>query len=188
MRLFCDPECVCAKSLRSCPTVCNLWTIACQAPLSMGFSRQEYWGGLPCPSPGNLPNPRIKTGSPALQVDSLPSEPPGRPMCSQVSYDSVTGSISLPFGCSLTKLILFCFDFIIYLFLTGGIIALQYCAGFWHTSIQISHSYIYMSPPCWTSLPLPTPFHPSRLSRSTGFELPVSHSKFPLADYFTYVM
>ena len=55
------------------------WTVARQAPLSMEFSRQEYWSGLPCPSPGDLPNPGIKSGSPALQVDSLPSEPPGKP-------------------------------------------------------------------------------------------------------------
>ena len=49
----------------------TLWVIACQAPLSIEFSRQEYWSGLPFPSPGNLPNP----GSPALQADSLLSEP-----------------------------------------------------------------------------------------------------------------
>ena len=51
------------------------WTVACQAPLSMGFSRQEYWSGLPCLPPGDLPNPGIKPESlmsPALQVDSLP--------------------------------------------------------------------------------------------------------------------
>ena len=53
-------------------------TVAHQAPLSMGFSRQEYWSGLPCPPPGNLPNPEIKPRSPALQADSLPSEPPGK--------------------------------------------------------------------------------------------------------------
>jgi len=53
------------------------WTVACQAPLSMKFSRQEYWYGLPCPPPGDLPNPGIKPKSPALQADSLPSEPPG---------------------------------------------------------------------------------------------------------------
>ena len=47
-------------------------TGACQAPLSMGFSRQEYWSGLPCPPPGDLPNPGIELTSPALQVDSLP--------------------------------------------------------------------------------------------------------------------
>ena len=52
----------------------TLWTVACQAPLSMGFSRQEYWNGLPFPSPGDLLNPEIKTGSPALQSDSLLSE------------------------------------------------------------------------------------------------------------------
>ena len=53
--------------------------VACQVLLSMGFSRQEYWSGLPFPSPGDLPNPEIEPGSPALQVDSLPSEPPGKP-------------------------------------------------------------------------------------------------------------
>ena len=55
------------------------WTVACQAPLSMGFSRQEYWSGLPFPSPGDLPNPGIELGSPALQAVSLPSEPLGKP-------------------------------------------------------------------------------------------------------------
>ena len=57
----------------------TLWTVVCQAPLSMEFSRQEYWSGLPFPSPGDLPNPGIKSRSPALQDDSLPSEPPGKP-------------------------------------------------------------------------------------------------------------
>ena len=51
------------------------WTVAYQAPLSTEFSRQEYWSGLPLPSPGSLPNPGIKPGSPELQEDSLPSEP-----------------------------------------------------------------------------------------------------------------
>ena len=45
----------------------------------MEFSRQEYWSGLPFPSPGDLPNPGIEPGSPALQADALPSEPPGKP-------------------------------------------------------------------------------------------------------------
>ena len=54
------------------------WTVARQAPLSMGFSRQEYWSGLPCPPPGGLPNPGIKLRSPTLQPDSLPSEPLGK--------------------------------------------------------------------------------------------------------------
>ena len=56
------------------------WAVACQAPLSMGFSRQEYWSGLPCPSPGDLPNPGIKLRSPALQADSLLSKPLGKPI------------------------------------------------------------------------------------------------------------
>ena len=55
-------------------------TAACQALLSMGFSRQEWWSGLPCPPPGDLPNPGIEPRSPALQVDSLPIELPGKPL------------------------------------------------------------------------------------------------------------
>ena len=54
------------------------WTAAYQAPLSMGFSRLEYWSGLPFPSPGDLPDPGIEPGSPALQADALTSEPPGK--------------------------------------------------------------------------------------------------------------
>ena len=58
------------------------WIVARQAPLSMGFSRQEYWSGLPFPSPGDLPNPGIEPTSPvspALHANSLPTEPPGKP-------------------------------------------------------------------------------------------------------------
>ena len=54
-------------------------TEAHQAPLSMGFSRQEHWSGLPCPLPGDLPDPGIEARSPTLQADALPSEPPGKP-------------------------------------------------------------------------------------------------------------
>ena len=60
---------------KSCLTLVTPWTVAHQAPLSMGFSRQEYWSGLPFPSPGDLPDPGIEPGSPALQADSLPTEP-----------------------------------------------------------------------------------------------------------------
>ena len=61
-----------------CPTLVAPWTVAHQAPLSMGFSRQEYWSGLPFPSLGDLPKPGIEPESPALQADSLLSEPPGK--------------------------------------------------------------------------------------------------------------
>ena len=60
---------------KSCLTLVTPWTVAHQAPLSMGFSRQEYWSGLPFPSPGDLPDPGIEPRSPALQADSLPTEP-----------------------------------------------------------------------------------------------------------------
>ena len=56
------------------PTLATLWTVACQVPLFVGFSRQEYWSGLPFPSPGDLPDPGTEPGSPALQADSLPTE------------------------------------------------------------------------------------------------------------------
>ena len=67
------------KSLSRVRLFETLWTVARQAPLSMGFSRQEYWSGLPFPSPRVLPNPGIEPGSPALQADALSSEPPGKP-------------------------------------------------------------------------------------------------------------
>ena len=59
---------------KSCLTLAIPWTIACQAPLSMGFSREEYWSGLLFPSPGDLPDPGIKTGSPVLQEGFLLTE------------------------------------------------------------------------------------------------------------------
>ena len=64
---------------QSCLTLCDPMDYSlCQAPPSMGFSRQEYWSGLLCPPPGDRPNPGIEPRSPALQADSLPSEPPGK--------------------------------------------------------------------------------------------------------------
>ena len=64
------------KSLSSVRLFVTPWTIAHQAPLSMEFFRQEYWSGLPFPSPGDLPYPGIESGSPVLQADALPSELP----------------------------------------------------------------------------------------------------------------
>ena len=74
--------CVCSFA-QSCPTLCGPKGIfVCQASLSMRFSRQEYWSGLPCPPPGDLSNPKIELAFPAslaLQLDSSPTEPRGRP-------------------------------------------------------------------------------------------------------------
>ena len=67
------------KSLSHVQLVVIPWTVAYQASLSMGFSRQEYWSGVPFPSPGDLPNSGIEPRSPALKADTLPSEPPGNP-------------------------------------------------------------------------------------------------------------
>ena len=62
-----------------CPTLCDPVDCSPPAPPPMGFSRQEYWSGLPFPSPGDLPNPGIEPRFPALQADTLTSEPPGKP-------------------------------------------------------------------------------------------------------------
>ena len=72
-----------AQSFSCVQLFSTLWIIAHQVPLSMGSSRQEYWSGLPFPSPRNLHNPGIEPMSPALQADSLPSEPPGKPTIKQ---------------------------------------------------------------------------------------------------------
>ena len=66
------------KSLSSVQLFATPWTVAHQAPQSMEFSRQEYWSGLPFPSPEDLPNPGIELGSPILQADALTYEAPGK--------------------------------------------------------------------------------------------------------------
>ena len=68
------------KSLSCVQLFATPWTVAYQVPLSIGFSRQRYWSGLPSPSRGDLPKPGMEPGSSALQVDALPSEPPGKPV------------------------------------------------------------------------------------------------------------
>ena len=80
----------------------TLQTVAHQAPLSMGFSRQQYWSGLPLPSPEDLPNTGIKPSSPSLQADSLPSEPPekslpswGQPLPEKLNLRALTADILL---------------------------------------------------------------------------------------------
>ena len=85
--------CVC-KSLSRVQLFVIPWPAACQAPLSMEFSRQEYWSGLPFPSSGCLPDPGIKLGSPELQADSLPSEPPGKPHVNNTTFYNVISNIS----------------------------------------------------------------------------------------------
>ena len=64
---------------KSCPTLGTPWTVACKVLLSLGFSRQEYWSGLPFPSPGDLPDPVIEAAFPALAGGFFATEPPGKP-------------------------------------------------------------------------------------------------------------
>ena len=82
---------------QSCPTHCN--SVYCSLPgSSVGFSRQEYWSGLPFPSSGDLPDSRIEPGSPALQVDSLLSKPPGKPfsVSDQIRSDQLRPTLCDP--------------------------------------------------------------------------------------------
>ena len=65
---------------QSCLTLCNPWTVACQAPLSVGFPRQEYQSGLPFPSPEDFPGPAMEPTSPALAGGFFTTEPPGKPL------------------------------------------------------------------------------------------------------------
>ena len=90
----CVECCLCAISVSfgggglvtmSCLTLATPWTVARQAPLSMGFPRQEYWSGWPFPSSGDLPNPGIQPESPILQADSLPLSQQGSPLCALCS-------------------------------------------------------------------------------------------------------
>ena len=78
------------KSLSRVQLFATSWTVAYQAPLSMGFSRQEYWSGLPFPSPGDLPDAGIEPRSPTSLTDALPSEPPGK---SKATYIVANGKI-----------------------------------------------------------------------------------------------
>ena len=79
---------------QSCPTLATPWTAVRQAPLSLGFSRQEYWSELPFPSPGDLPNQGIEPRSPALQAGSLPAELQGKP-----NIKGANSSVSLVSHC-----------------------------------------------------------------------------------------
>ena len=86
------------KSLSRVRLFATPWTGAYQGPPSMGFSRQEYWSGLPFPSPGDFPDPGIESGSPTLQADALPSEPPGKPVghCKSSAKGKVHRNTGIP--------------------------------------------------------------------------------------------
>ena len=90
------------KSLSCVWLFATPWTVAYQAPLSMGFSRREYWSGLPFPSPGDLPDPGIEPGSPALRADALTSEPPGKPRF----HEAPLKSLKFPFCLNYQDLLL----------------------------------------------------------------------------------
>ena len=91
----------CAYSLSRVRLFATPWAVACQAPVSMGFSRKEYWSGLPCPPPGDLPNPGVEPRSPALQADSLPAEPPGKPLAIISCLQTLT--FGFPFTLQLNR-------------------------------------------------------------------------------------
>ena len=96
----------CAQSLSRVQLFTTPWVVAHQAPLSMELSKQEYWSKLPFPSPGDLPNPGIECGSPSLQADSLPFEPPGK-----CHLRSPLPSLMVPISSSIYLVSIFPFTF-----------------------------------------------------------------------------
>ena len=142
------------KSLSCVWLFATPWTAAYQAPLSMGFSKQECWSGLPFPSAGDLPDPGIEPGSPTLQEDALPSEPPGKPVLVCIGTCTIFVIISyLPFMCQKKNnkktcreskevqnivLLLWIFFFFLreYLFM---------CPGCWPLNLNIQHRALTLS-------------------------------------------
>ena len=103
---FCTFCCLIAKS---CPTLLTPWTVVCQAPLSLGFASQEYWSGLPFPSPGDLPDPGVELGSPALAHGfSLPLRHQESPFvhfcCTFCSVSQLCPILCGPMDCSQASL------------------------------------------------------------------------------------
>ena len=123
------------KSLSRVQLFAIPWTVACQAPLSMGFSRQGYKSGLPFSSPGDLPDPGIEPGSPALHADSLLSEPPGKlpnkakvdvfPKLSCV-FDDPADVGNLISGSAFSKFRLNTWKFMIHVLLKRGLVNFEY--------------------------------------------------------------
>ena len=157
------------KSLSHVQLFATPWTMAHQAPLSMRFSRQEYRSGLPFPSAGDLPNPGIKSGSPALQADSLPPETPG-------SLPDIKGQIYLPFPVltpssffwpsqfyfsKLDKQGCFFFFLISLLLLLSCFSRVRLLETPWTAVYQAPPSMGFSRQGYWSGLPLPSPMHKS---------------------------
>ena len=133
------------KSLSHVRLFATPWTVARQAPLSMRFSRQECWSGLPFPSPGDLPDPGIEPGSPALESDALTYDPPGKPK-STIQFSSVTQAC-LTLCDPMTRS-------------TPGLPVHHQLPEFTQTHIHRVHDAIQPSHP-WSSLLLLPPIPPS---------------------------
>ena len=131
-----------AKLLQSCPAFCDPGTVACQAPWSMGFSRQEYWCGLPCPPPGDLPNPVIEPESPVSPA-----------LAGRFFTTGATQVVDQHKNISLIFLNLFLFLFLYffnfyfyYILLYNTVLVLPY--------IDMNPPRVYMSSQSWTPFPL----------------------------------
>ena len=97
----------------SCVWLCvTPWTVARQAPLTLGFSRQEYWSGLPCPPPGDLPNPGFEPRSPELQADSLSSEPSRKPKYECTLFKFLPSTIKVICLCKVKIIMQNCIKFL----------------------------------------------------------------------------
>ena len=151
---------VCARMLSffsRVPLFVTLWTVGHQAPLSMGFPRQEYWSGLQCLSPGALPNPGIEPTSPTLLADSLTTGPHGKSKQPIISLQNPAYSFSF--------------------FFFWSIVDLQYCVSFRCTA-KWFHIYTYIC--------ILLDYFPLQVITRYWMWLPVLYSKSLLIIYFMY--
>ena len=148
---------------KSCLTLATPWTVACQAPLAMGFCRQEYWSGLLLPSPGDLPNPGIKPRSPALQADSLPTELWGKPLYKKFYKTKSTFCLNQKvfpqtiFSKAVSTVILGTSSFLAPTCVLRLFGRLQLFAAPWTVAHQVPLSMGFSRQEYWSGLPLPSP-------------------------------
>ena len=148
---------------KSCLTLVTPWTVARQAPLSMGFPRQEYWSGLPLPSPGDLPGPGIKPRCPTLQADSLPTELWGKPLYRK--FYKMGGAFCLSqkvfpqtiFSKVVSTVILATSSFLASACVRSLFSHLQLFATPWTVAHQVPLSMGFSRQEHWSGLPFPSP-------------------------------
>ena len=160
------------------------WAVAYQAPRSMGFSRQEYWSGLPFPSPEDLPSTGVEPGPPALQTDTLLSEPPG--INASFSWSSTTLSTMFVFNYFLTLHLVF---FILPITVCKCVMSFAYLPSFTYFPLDLGTgimSILFTAPRYWlNAFETWNPFSHKNLSLMAGF---LSYPALVLISYINFLV